>query len=124
MTSSLENLSGLVERVAFHNPDNGFCVLRVQVKGKKELFTVIGNASTIAAGEFIQAAGQWLHDRHHGLQFKAQFLTATAPTTLEGIEKYLGSGLIKGIGPVYAKKLVDAFREDVFQVIEEESQKL
>ena len=124
MTSSLENLSGLVERVTFHNPDNGFCILRVQVKGKKELFTVIGNASTIAAGEFIQAAGQWLHDRHHGLQFKAQFLTATAPTTLEGIEKYLGSGLIKGIGPVYAKKLVHAFREDVFQVIEEESQKL
>jgi len=124
MTSSPENLSGLVERVTFHNPDNGFCVLRVQVKGKKDLFTVIGHVSTIAAGEFIQAAGQWLHDRQHGLQFKAQFLTATVPTTLEGIEKYLGSGLIKGIGPVYAKKLVHAFREDVFQVIEEESQKL
>ncbi len=124
LSSSSENLSGLVERVTYHNPDNGFCVLRVQVKGKKELFTVIGNASTISAGEFVQASGQWIHDRHHGLQFKAQFLTATAPTTLEGIEKYLGSGLIKGIGPVYAKKLVLAFREEVFQVIEEESQKL
>ncbi len=123
-SSPIENLSGLVERVTYHNQDNGFCVLRVQVKGKKELLTVTGNASTISAGEFIQAAGQWHHDRQHGLQFKAQFLTATAPTTLEGIEKYLGSGLIKGIGPVYAKKLVQAFREDVFQVIEEESQKL
>jgi exodeoxyribonuclease V alpha subunit len=126
MTSSLcnENLSGLVERVTYHNPDNGFCVLRVQVKGKKELLTVTGSTSTISAGEFIQVAGQWHHDRQHGLQFKAQFLRATAPTSLEGIEKYLGSGLIKGIGPVYAKKLVQAFREDVFQVIEEESHKL
>ena len=124
LSSSSENLSGLVERVTYHNPDNGFCVLRIQVKGKKDLLTVTGNASTISAGEFIQATGQWHHDRHHGLQFKAQFLTATAPTTLEGIEKYLGSGLIKGIGPVYAKKLVKAFRENVFQVIEEESHKL
>ena len=113
LSSSSENLSGLVERVTYHNPDNGFCVLRIQVKGKKDLLTVTGNASTISAGEFIQATGQWHHDRHHGLQFKAQFLTATAPTTLEGIEKYLGSGLIKGIGPVYAKKLVKAFRENV-----------
>ena len=123
-SSSNENLSGLVERVTYHNQDNGFCVLRIQVKGKKELLTVTGSASTISAGEFIQASGQWHHDRLHGLQFKAQFLTATAPTSLEGIEKYLGSGLIKGIGPVYAKKLVHAFGEAVFQVIEEESEKL
>ena len=72
LSSSLENLAGLVERVTFHNPDHGFCVLRVQVKGKKDLFTVIGHVSTIAAGEFIQASGQWFHDRQHGLQFKAQ----------------------------------------------------
>jgi exodeoxyribonuclease V alpha subunit len=123
-SSCNENLSGLVERVTYHNQDNGFCVLRIQVKGKKELLTVTGSASTISAGEFIQASGQWHHDRLHGLQFKAQFLTATAPTSLEGIEKYLGSGLIKGIGPVYAKKLVHAFGEAVFQVIEEESEKL
>jgi len=123
-SSPLENLAGLIERVTFHNSDNGFCVLRVQVKGKKDLFTVIGHVSTIASGEFIQASGQWLHDRQHGLQFKAQFLTTTAPTTLEGIEKYLGSGLIKGIGPVYAKKLVQAFEDDVFRIIEEEAEKL
>jgi exodeoxyribonuclease V alpha subunit len=124
LLSALENLAGLVERVTFHNPDNGFCVLRVQVKGKKDLFTVIGHVSTITAGELIQASGQWFHDRQHGLQFKAQFLTATAPTTLEGIEKYLGSGLIKGIGPAYAKKLVQAFEDDVFRIIEEEAEKL
>lgn len=121
---SLENLSGLVERVTFHNADNGFCVLRVQVRGKKDLITVVGHVPTIAAGEFVQAAGQWFHDRQHGLQFKAQFITATAPTTVEGIEKYLGSGLIKGIGPVYAKRLVKAFSTDVFQIIEENPEQL
>jgi exodeoxyribonuclease V alpha subunit len=123
-SSLLENLSGLVERVTFHNTDNGFCVLRVQVKGKRELLTVVGHVPTITAGEFIQTTGHWIQDRQHGLQFKAQFITVTAPTTLEGIEKYLGSGLIKGIGPIYAKKLVKAFGEDVFQVIEEEPHQL
>lgn len=122
--SPLENLSGLVERVTFHNTDNGFCVLKVQVRGKKDLLTVVGHVSAISAGEFIQASGTWFNDRQHGLQFKAQFLTATPPTTLEGIEKYLGSGLIKGIGPVYAKKLAQAFKEDVFRIIEEEAHKL
>lgn len=120
----LESLSGVVERVTFHNAENGFCVLRLQVKGHKDLITVIGHISTLSAGEFVQASDQWIHDRQHGLQFKAQFLTATAPTTLEGIEKYLGSGMIKGIGPAYAKKLVTAFKEEVFQIIEEEPSRL
>jgi exodeoxyribonuclease V alpha subunit len=123
-TLNLESLSGLVERVTFHNTETGFCVLRVQVKGKRDLMTVVGHVSTITAGEFLQASGTWFHDRQHGLQFKAQFLTATAPTSLEGIEKYLASGLIKGIGPVYAKKLIKAFKEDVFQIIEDSPQLL
>eukprot|EP01037_Dinobryon_pediforme_P018294 gene18295-18556_t len=93
-------------------------------KGHKDLITVIGHISTLSTGEFVQASGQWIHDRQHGLQFKAQFLTATAPTTLEGIEKYLGSGMIKGIGPAYAKKLITAFKEEVFQIIEEEPSRL
>lgn len=123
-TPNLESLSGLVERVTFHSAETGFCVLRVQVKGKRELMTVVGHVSTITAGEFVHASGTWFHDRQHGLQFKAQFLTATAPTSLEGIEKYLASGLIKGIGPVYAKKLIKAFKEDVFQIIEDSPQLL
>lgn len=121
---NLETLSGLVERVTFHSAESGFCVLRVQVKGKRDLMTVVGHVSTINAGEFVKASGTWFHDRQHGLQFKAQFLTATAPTSLEGIEKYLASGLIKGIGPVYAKKLIKAFKEDVFQIIEDSPQSL
>ena len=74
----------------------------------------------IAAGEWVQMSGTWVNDRTHGLQFKAAFLKASPPTTLEGIEKYLGSGMIRGIGPVYAKKLVRAFGEAVFELIEQE----
>jgi exodeoxyribonuclease V alpha subunit len=117
--SSTEVLAGLVDRVTFHNFDNGFCVLRVKARGQRDLITVIGHAAMISAGEFVQASGSWVNDRTHGVQFKASFLKATAPTTVEGIEKYLGSGMIRGIGPVYAKKLVRAFGEAVFDVIEQ-----
>ena len=105
-----EALAGLVERVTFHSPETGFCVLRVKVRGQRELVTVVGAAAAISAGEFVQASGSWVNDRTHGLQFKAAFLRAAPPTTLEGIERYLGSGMIKGIGPVYAGKLVAGVR--------------
>ena len=114
-----ENLAGLVERVTFHNEDSGFCVLRVKARGQRDLITVVGHAAAIGAGEFVQASGRWVNDRTHGVQFRADFLRAAPPTTAEGIEKYLASGMIKGIGPIYAKKLVKAFREQVFDVIEQ-----
>ena len=119
-----EVLAGLVERVTFHNDENGFCVLRVKARGQRDLITVLGHAAMISAGEFVQASGSWVNDRTHGVQFRASFLKATAPTTIEGIEKYLGSGMIRGIGPVYAKKLVRAFGEAVFDVIEQEPGRL
>ncbi|MCK1326486.1 exodeoxyribonuclease V alpha subunit [Bradyrhizobium sp. GM5.1] len=119
-----EVLAGLVERVTFHNEDNGFAVLRVKARGKRDLITVVGHAAVIAAGEFIQASGEWNNDRQHGLQFRARFLKAMPPTTVEGIEKYLGSGMIRGIGPVYAKKLVRAFGVQVFDIIEAEPERL
>src|SRR5438128_3522706 len=78
----------------------------------------------IAAGEFVQASGSWINDRTHGVQFRASFLKAAAPTTIEGIEKYLGSGMIRGIGPVYAKKLVRAFGDSVFEDIDQEPDRL
>ena len=107
-----EALAGLVERVTFHNPETGFCVLRVKVRGQRELVTVVGAAAAISAGEFVQASGTWVNDRTHGPQFKAAFLKAAPPTTRDGIERYLGSGMVKGIGPVYAKKLVHTFGYD------------
>jgi exodeoxyribonuclease V alpha subunit len=94
-----EVLAGLVERVTFHNEENGFCVLRVKARGQRDQITVLGHAAIISAGEFVQATGTWANDRTLGVQFRASFLKVTAPTTVEGIEKYLGSGMIRGIGP-------------------------
>jgi exodeoxyribonuclease V alpha subunit len=120
----IETLAGLVERVTYHNDETGFCVLRIKARGQRELVTVVGHAASISAGEWVQMSGSWVNDRVHGLQFKAAFLKASAPTTLEGIEKYLGSGMIPGIGPIYAKKLVRAFGEAVFELIEQEPGRL
>ena len=115
-----EVLAGLVERVTFHNEENGFCVLRVKARGQRDLITVLGNAAMIAAGEFVQASGSWINDRTHGVQFRPSFLKATAPTTVEGIEKYLGSGMIRGIRPV-CPNVECGFYETVFGISVEES---
>ena len=117
--STTEVLAGLVERVTFHSEESGFCVLRVKARGHRDLVTTVGHAAMISAGEWITASGVWLNDRNHGLQFKAHFLKTSAPSSIDGIEKYLGSGMIKGIGPVYAKRLVKMFGKDVFDIIEE-----
>lgn len=113
-----EYLAGNIERITYHNADNGFCVLRIKVKNHKDLVTVTGNVPSVSVGEYIKCSGIWYNDRNHGLQFKADFLKAFPPETLEGIEKYLGSGLIKGIGTYFAKKLVATFKEKVFEIIE------
>ena len=99
-------------------------MLRVKARGQRDLVTVVGHAATIAAGEAVTASGTWVNDRTHGLQFKAQFLKASAPSTAEGIRRYLASGMIRGIGPVYAKKLVRGFGEAVFEVIENAPERL
>jgi exodeoxyribonuclease V alpha subunit len=117
-------LAGLIERVTFHNAENGFCVLRLKARGHRDLVTVVGHAATISAGEWVTASGEWVNDRTHGLQFKARFLKTSAPTSVDGIEKYLASGMIRGVGPVYAKKLVKAFRDKVFDIIEGEPERL
>src|SRR5712671_1982159 len=122
--STQEVLAGFVERVTFHNSENGFCVLRAKARGHRDLVTVIGHAATISAGEWITASGEWVNDHTHGQQFKARFMRTSAPTSIDGIEKYLGSGMIRGIGPVYAKKLVRAFGEKVFDTIEAEPERL
>ena len=119
-----ESLSGLIERVTFFNEESGFGVLKVKAKGQRDLVTVVGSLPSANAGEWVTAEGRWIQDREFGLQFRAEMLTSTAPTTKEGIEKYLGSGMVKGIGPVYAKKLVDKFGEQIFEIIETQSAKL
>ena len=118
-SSPLESLSGQIERVTYHQPDTGYCVLRLKVKGKRDLITLVGQAHTLSPGEFIHASGQWIQDKNYGLQFKSYTMQTCAPTSLEGLKKYLGSGLIKGIGPVYAQKLVNTFGDKVFEVMEQ-----
>ena len=113
-----EVLAGIVERVTFHNAETGFAVLRVKARGHRDLVTIVGHTAAIAAGEWITVTGEWVNDRTHGQQFKARFLKTSAPTTAEGIERYLASGMIRGIGPVYAGKLVRGFGEAVFDIIE------
>jgi exodeoxyribonuclease V alpha subunit len=119
-----EALAGLVERVTFHSPETGFCVLRVKMRGRREPVTVVGSAASIQPGEEVQATGRWETHRDHGPQFRSESLSSMPPTTLEGIERYLGSGLIKGIGPVFARKLVGAFGQAVFDVIEQQPDRL
>ena len=119
-----EVLAGSVERVTFHNSENGFCVLRTRARGHRDLVTVVGHAAMVAPGEWITASGEWINDRTHGQQFKARFIRTAEPSSTEGIEKYMGSGMIRGIGPVYARKLVRAFGEKVFDVIEAEPERL
>src|SRR5665647_91706 len=96
-----EVLAGLVERVTFHNDENGFCVLRAKARGHRDLVTVIGHAAAISAGEWITASGEWVNDRTHGQQFKARFMRTSAPTSIEGIQKYLGSGMIRGLSLIH-----------------------
>ena len=119
-----ELLSGTVERVTFHSEESGFAVLRVAVRGQREFVTVVGQAARIAAGEEVQASGTWVNDATHGLQFKAAYLQTAAPTTAEGMERFLGSGLVKGIGPGLAHRLVAAFGSEVFEVIEQKPERL
>ena len=119
-----ESLSGLIERVTFFNEENGFAVLKVKAKGHRDEITVVGSLPAVSAGEWVTAEGRWVRDRDFGLQFRAELLNSAAPTTNEGIQKYLGGGMVKGIGPVYARKLVGKFGEKIFDIIENYSVRL
>lgn len=113
-----ETLTGSVERVTFHSEETGFGVLRIKARGHREVVTVVGTLPEVRAGEWLEAHGTWTVDAKHGQQFKAEVLKTTRPDTIEGIERYLASGLIKGIGPVLAGRLVKAFGERVFEIID------
>ena len=119
-----EEISGLIERVTFHNDESGFCVLRVKTPGHRDETTVIGSLPSVTAGEWLSAEGWWVRDKEHGLQFKANTMKTVPPTTVAGIERYLSSGLVKGIGPVLAKKLVGRFGAEVLAVIENRAAEL
>ncbi len=119
-----ESLAGLIERVTFHSDETGFSVLRVKARGHRDLVTVVGTTVELSPGEWIEAQGAWQVDPRHGPQFRTTGIRTSRPDTREGIEKYLGSGMIRGIGPHFAAKLVRAFGEEVFDVIEKRSARL
>ena len=118
------SLAGLVERVTFFNEENGFCILKVRVRGHADVVAVIGSTPAVSPGEWIDARGHWVQDREFGRQFKADILHVTPPDSPEGIERYLASGLVKGVGPTYARKLVARFGTGIFEVIENASARL
>lgn len=117
----MEYLSGIVERITFANEENGFCVIKIKSKGFTDLVTVVGNLAAVNVGSTLRLKGDWKFDSKYGKQFCAVDYRETVPATIAGIEKYLGSGLIKGIGPVYARRIVNHFKEDTLRVIEEEA---
>ena len=110
--------------MTYFNEENGFAILKVKTKGHRDPVAVVGSLPSVSPGEWVTAQGRWVQDREFGLQFRADMLTSTAPTSREGIEKYLGSGMVKGIGPVYAQKLVGCFGEGIFDIIETQSARL
>ncbi|WP_088225263.1 ATP-dependent RecD-like DNA helicase [Desulfosporosinus sp. FKB] len=117
----MEYISGVVERITFENEENGFSVIKIKSKGFNDLVTVVGNLAAVNVGSIIRLKGEWKMDSKYGKQFVAQDYRETLPATVTGIQKYLGSGLIKGIGPVFAKRIVQQFQEDTLRVLEEEA---
>ncbi len=120
----MEYLKGVVERITFENEENGFCVIKIKSRGIQDLVTVVGSLAAINVGSVVSLYGEWKYDSKYGKQFLAVQYRETLPATVAGIEKYLGSGLIKGIGPVNAGRIVKVFREDTIRVIEEEPERL
>ncbi len=117
----MEYISGVVERITYENEENGFCVIKIRAKGFSDLVTVVGNLAAVNVGAIIRAKGDWKADSKFGRQFVTRDYRETVPATVAGIEKYLGSGLIKGIGPIFAKRITSHFQEDTLRVLEEEA---
>ena len=109
----------VVERITYQNPENGYTVLKTRVKGYEDLVTVVGNLLEVNVGSVLLMEGNWKVDTKYGRQFCAVSFEETLPATVYGMEKYLGSGLIKGVGPKFAKRIVQKFGTDTFAVIED-----
>lgn len=120
----MQKLRCVVERITFQNPENGYSVMRVKVKGYDELVTLVGNLLEVPAGSVLLCEGDWKVDKRYGSQFVAQTWEEVMPATLYGIEKYLGSGLVKGIGPKFAQLIVSRFGLDTIEIIETDIKRL
>lgn len=120
----MQKLRCVVERITYQNPENGYSVMKVKVKDYSDLVTLVGNLLEIPVGSVLLCEGEWKVDKRYGSQFVAQTWEEVMPATLYGIEKYLGSGLVKGIGPKYAQLIVSKFGLDTIEIIETDIQRL
>jgi exodeoxyribonuclease V alpha subunit len=124
MDRAYTTLQGTVERITYVNEETQYVVARLDVPGRRNLATIVGNLPSLTPGETLRLQGTWTHHKKYGDQFQVERYESVAPATLTGIQRYLGSGLIKGIGPVFARRLVDAFGVETLRVIEEEPARL
>ena len=120
----MERLRCVVERITYQNEQNGYSVIKCRAKGYSDLVTVVGAMPEVHVGAVLSLTGEWKMDSKYGRQFSVESFEETLPATVLGIEKYLGSGLVKGIGPKFAKRIVQEFGSDTLQVIEDEPDRL
>ena len=120
----MESIRFVVERITYQNPENGYSVLKVNMKDYRDLVTVVGVFGDLFVGAVLLCEGYWHEDRKYGRQFKAVKWEEVLPATAYGIEKYLGSGMIRGIGPKYAARIVQQFGTDTIDIIDRQSSKL
>lgn len=125
----METLEGNVERITYYNPENGYCVLRLhpsqlRLGGNQQLVTVVGNMPELQPGENVKLNGEWLIHHKHGRQFKAETVVQLRPATLEGITRYLGSGMIRGVGKKTAKSIVDFFGADTLDILDRQPERV
>ena len=117
-------IEGVIERIVYESPDTGFFVARLRQEGNPDLVTFVGNLMAVSPGETIRITGHWVDDKKFGRQVRVDAYETLLPSSIMGIEKYLGSGLIQGIGPTYAKRLVGAFGVETLRVIDEQPERL
>ncbi len=123
-TATLSTLTGVIERITYHSEESGYTVARLNTGNVNKLITVVGSFANIQAGQTLQLQGTWTEHPSYGSQFQVVKYEETKPATLTGIEKYLGSGLIKGVGPVTAKRIVKHFGLDTLEIIENQIYRL
>ena len=120
----MSTIQGFLERITYYNEENHFVVAKLQEEGKRDLTTIVGNLSGINAGESLKLTGKWVYNKKFGEQFQVENYEVTVPATVHGIRKYLGSGLIKGIGPIMAERIVKKFALDTLDIIEKKPERL
>ncbi|HOT76369.1 MAG TPA: ATP-dependent RecD-like DNA helicase, partial [Candidatus Wallbacteria bacterium] len=111
-------LCGTIERITYFNEERNYCVARAKCDGEKELITIVGTFASINVGEFVEMSGTWQSHKEYGRQFKVSEYVVKLPNTITGIKKYLGSGLIRGIGPKMAERITNHFKAATIEVIE------